>query len=168
MRSHVITTSTHIWHCRCQIDWTQHLRLLGLKSKSQNPFDILGLSRTSDQAEVWEVWYTVRHSVTYWWWKSIHLNGRQQCDQPFANWLPNCIQMWQAWCGMVLWCKGFQGLFDTRVFQAIRCWLLCATSAIALGPGTGDPAAFRKVLWVASACLVKLVRRRTFVILVLF
>ena len=61
--------------------------------------------------------------------------------------------------------QGISMVFYARVFQAITCWLLCATSTIA-GPGTGDPAAFRKVLWVTSTCLLKL--RRTFVILLLF
>ena len=62
--------------------------------------------------------------------------------------------------------QGISRVFYARVFRALTCWLLCATSTIA-GPGTGDPAAFRKVLWVTSTCLVKLVRR-TFVILLLF
>lgn len=47
----------------------------------------------------------------------VNLNGRQQCDQPFANWLPNCIRMWQARCSMMLWCKGFQG-FSMLDFSA--------------------------------------------------
>ena len=62
--------------------------------------------------------------------------------------------------------QGISRVFYARVFRAHTCWLLCATSTIA-GPGTGDPAAFRKVLWVTSTCLLKLVRR-TFVILLLF
>lgn len=93
-------------------------RLLGLKSKSQNPFDILGLSRASKQARpgtthdpsaVPSMYCPCTVHVPPMYYSTLSdyrttplslpvqsLWARQQYDLPFASWRPNCIQTSQG------------------------------------------------------------------------